>query len=75
MTYISSIINNYNDPANIKKDGETLREIYKRQGQYVFLETISSEIGNQCLNKPPLESIQVMKNTVGELKEMILERI
>lgn len=75
MTYVSSIINNYGDIDNVKKDAETLIEIYKRQGQFIFLETISDQIGLESIGNTSEDSLFFMRMTISKLKEMILERI
>lgn len=75
MTYVSSIINNYGDIDNAKKDAETLIEIYKRQGQFIFLETISDQIGLESIGNTSEDSLFFMRMMISKLKEMILERI
>ena len=75
MTYISSIIMNYNDSANVKKDAATLLEIYKRQGQHIFLETLADQTGEAAKEMDTVDSLLLMSKTVNKLKELILERI
>ena len=75
--YTSSIVNNYGDTDNVKKDTRVLNDILSRQGTSLLIDVIAETTGETC-NKFKLNSLdrrQLVNTLVDELREALLERV
>ena len=75
--YISSIIFNYGDTENVKKDVVTLNKFLARQGTSLLLDVIAEHVGRVALKfKLKVNESRLARNSiVRELNHAINERI
>jgi hypothetical protein len=77
MSYVSSIINNYGDTDNVKRDVKTLNEILSRQGASLLIDVIAEHVGNTAnkFNFHSSDRAMTLIALVDELESAIKERI
>lgn len=74
--YNTSIIQNYGDEENVKRDVATLIDILERQGDALLLDVIAESIGTLA-NRFKLDDIErrrILDTTISHLRNAIQER-